>query len=167
MKAIMAERFLTKHYPGKILTKLPKEAATEMIVETEPTTEHSEYSVAVAAIYRSAMHHHNKTTETYRAAIEPLKIVVDGEEIILNPGDTYTIEPGKKHYAVGRVGEFALAKVISHPGWTPEDHIFDEKLTPEMVEGYIYEEQWDPKLIKEFEDRIEMAEHYTSEAALM
>jgi quercetin dioxygenase-like cupin family protein len=163
MKAIEAEHLFNTIYPNKVVLKLPEDAATEMIVETEPTSEHPEYSVAVAAIYRSALHHHEVTTETYQMRLGQLRLNVEGSEIVLNPGDTYVVKPGLKHYAVG---DFAIAKVISNPGWTPEDHILDENLNPDMVEGYILEEQWDEKLIKQHEDMIDYMEHLSNSISL-
>jgi mannose-6-phosphate isomerase-like protein (cupin superfamily) len=60
------------------------------------------------------------TTETYEIIDGQLDLYIDGEKVTLGPEDVCTVVPGENHYAVG---DFALAKVTSHPGWTPKDHI--------------------------------------------
>jgi len=122
MNAAEVTKYFEQNYPGKDVIKLPPDDPTEIICETEPTSEHPDYSVAMAAIKKSALHHHIKTSETYHILKGTLTLVVEGEEIQLKPGDVYEVKPPAKHYAVG---DFTLARVLSNPGWTPNDHILD------------------------------------------
>jgi quercetin dioxygenase-like cupin family protein len=120
MKVNEVLEYLGQNYPGKEVIMLPPDDPTEILCETEPSAEHSEYSVAIAAIKRSALHRHAVTTETYEIIDGQLDLYIDGEKVTLGPEDVCTVVPGENHYAVG---DFALAKVTSHPGWTPKDHI--------------------------------------------
>lgn len=110
-------------YPGKNVVKLPPGKPTEIICELEPSSEHLEYSVAIAAISSSKPHYHKKAIEFYEVMRGKLTLMVDNEPIELNVGDTYTVKPQQIHHARG---DFTLVKVTSRPGWTLGDHILVE-----------------------------------------
>lgn len=107
-------------YPGKNIVCLPEDNPTEIICEVDPSSEHPEYNVAIAAIKQSAPHHHLEATETYKVLDGDLELIVDGESIKLSKGDTHDIKPPQVHSARGN---FTIVEVSSMPGWTAEDHI--------------------------------------------
>jgi mannose-6-phosphate isomerase-like protein (cupin superfamily) len=111
----------TNKYPDKAIVKNPNDNPTEVICEIGPTSDHPEYSVAIAAIKMSKEHFHLVTQETYEILKGILKLNVDGKEIVLKTGDIYTILPNTSHFATGN---FTIAKVTSRPGWTAKDHKF-------------------------------------------
>ena len=113
------DRF-TADYPGKNIIVLPEEDPTEIICEVDPTTEHREYNVAIAAIKTSIPHFHRDAVETYEVLEGELTLNVGDETIVLHAGESHTIEPPVIHSALGN---FTLVQVTSRPGWTPEDHI--------------------------------------------
>lgn len=115
---------LRQKYPGKNIIALPDNEPTEILCEIEPTSEHPEYSVAIAVINRSVPHVHNKTTETYKVIKGEAKLVVDDIEHELKKGDEFVIKPGSIHSAFG---DEAWIECKSEPGWTPEDHILIDK----------------------------------------
>lgn len=107
-------------YPGKNIVALPEDSPTEIICEVDPTSEHPEVNVAIAAIKASTPHYHHKATEVYEVLQGELELTVDGTQTTLYEGDTHTIQPGQVHSATGN---FTLVRVTSRPGWTIEDHI--------------------------------------------
>jgi mannose-6-phosphate isomerase-like protein (cupin superfamily) len=112
---------LQKDYPRKTVICIPEENPKELLCEIDPTTDHSEYSRAIAVIDRSTEHIHTRTTETYEILKGELLLIINGKEIKLKKGESYTIHPNIKHSARGNS---TWVKVLSHPGWTKEDHIF-------------------------------------------
>lgn len=115
--------YFQEQYPGKNVVKLPPDKPTEIICELEPSSEHPEYSIAIAAVGSSKPHYHKKTTEFYEVIRGGLTLIVDDESVELKVGDTYTVKPEQIHHAKG---SFTLVKVTSRPGWTPDDHILVE-----------------------------------------
>ncbi len=109
-----------RDYPGKNIICLPEVNPTEIICEIEPTTEHTGYSVIIAAEVKAVAHYHLKSTEVYEVLEGKLEFHVGNKIIALKPGGTYTVKPRQVHYAVG---DWTIIKVTSYPGWTVEDHI--------------------------------------------
>lgn len=107
-------------YPGKTILQLPFKNPKEIICEAEPTTDHPEYSVAVAVIEDSEPHVHRLSTEKYKVVEGEVNLFVDGEPRAMKEGVEYTIKPGKVHWAVANS---ATVEVTSNPGWTLSDHI--------------------------------------------
>lgn len=103
-------------FPGKKIIDL----GSEIIAEVDPSEDHPEYSTAIAYIFNSAPHYHDKTVETYTVQEGSVVLLIEGEEKMLHAGDRYVINPGLIHSARG---DWARVEVISNPGWTPEDHI--------------------------------------------
>lgn len=111
---------LENKYPGKSIYSIPDESPTEMLCEVDPSSDHPEYSNAVAIIDKSKPHIHQKTTETYKVIKGKLTLHIGDQSKELNIGDTHTIEPGNIHWAEGNE---TWVECYSKPGWTLEDHI--------------------------------------------
>ena len=117
-------------YPGKPIFKNDDNNPTEILCELDPTSDHPDYSVAIAVIDRSIPHYHQHTEELYEVLTGQLTLytchpeLVSGSQLkyqkhILHPGDSYTIKPGTYHFAEGQE---TWIKATSHPGWTTNDH---------------------------------------------
>lgn len=121
MNATKVKEELARLYPNKSVFEGYTDAVTtEIICEIEPTSLHSDYSIAIAVIDKSKKHYHKFTEETYKIIKGELTLYVDDELIELKEGDTYTIQPGKVHWAEGNE---TWIECTSYPGWTFEDHI--------------------------------------------
>lgn len=114
---------LNEKYPGKQIFENTDEKGNviEILCEVEPTSEHSEYSLAIAVADKSTPHKHLKTEESYKVTTGTLTVFVDDEKHVLDEGDELTIKPGSVHYVEGNETWFDC---YSEPGWTFEDHIF-------------------------------------------
>lgn len=110
-------------YPGKNILQLPSDNPREIVCETDPTTDHSDKSVAIAVIDISAPHVHQKSTEVYRVLRGEVNLYVGKDRVILKEGDSFKIEPGNIHWASA---DGAWVEATSTPGWTPEDHILTD-----------------------------------------
>lgn len=110
-------RELSNRYPGRPVIA---SGDRELICEVDPTSDHSEYSVAIAVIEQSAQHIHKVITEEYEILQGELELTVDSKKYVLQKGESYTIQPGQIHSAKGDV---AWVKVTARPGWTLDDHI--------------------------------------------
>lgn len=118
---------LENKYPGKPIFKNNEKNPTEILCEVEPTSDHSDYSLAIAVIDKSNPHFHNFLTERYKVIRGDLTLHIEGNKIVLKDGDEYTIEPKKIHWAEGNE---TWIKCHAKPGWTPEDHhLVKEKTT--------------------------------------
>lgn len=114
---------LKTNYPGCQIILNNKEKPTEIVCELVPASTNPHQSIAVAVINKSIPHYHSKTTETYEVFKGNLKLVVDGKEMLMKPGDKYTIHPGSQHHAEGHQ---TWVKCTSCPGWIIQDHILVE-----------------------------------------
>lgn len=117
VKKVISE--LQNKYPGKTIVVNTPDNPTEVICEIDPTSEHPDYSVAIAVIDESVEHFHRTTTEIYEILKGTLKIVKDGNVHIMREGESFVIRPGEKHKAEGHETWF---KVTSEPGWSDKDH---------------------------------------------
>jgi mannose-6-phosphate isomerase-like protein (cupin superfamily) len=115
--------YFKKTYPDKNILALPEDNPTEVICEIDPTTDHPNYDVAIAAIKESEPHFHLQSIEVYEVLDGELELSVGDKIIKLNKGDKYIINPPLVHSAKGN---FTLVKATSKPGWTPEDHISEK-----------------------------------------
>ena len=115
-------RELREEYLGKDIFQNKDEngSVIEVICEIEPSSEHPDYSVAIAVVDTIDAHVHHVSIETYEILRGQLVLQKDGEEHILEKGDTIEIRPKEVH---GGIGEEVWIKVTSKPGWTLEDHI--------------------------------------------
>ncbi len=115
---------LAEKFPDRTILKNQEERPTEIICETEPTRDHSDFSVAIAIIDQSIAHVHKKSTEEYEVLKGELTLTINGIRHALTEGMSYTIHPGEIHSASGRE---TWVKTTSTPGWTPQDHILIPK----------------------------------------
>lgn len=111
---------LRKEYPGKSAFDLDW-GQKHFVCEIEPTQDHPEFDRAVEVIILSKPHKHLKTTQHYKIISGTLELHLDKEIIILNSGDTYTIEPNTVHWAKSE--NECWVEIYSKPGWTKDDHI--------------------------------------------
>lgn len=123
MNIVKVIKKLEKKYPGKNIIKNPEDNPTEILCEVDPSSNHPEYSIAIAVIDKSEPHVHKKSTETYKIVRGKLSIYVDNEKHELEQGDKYTVLPGQIHWAEGKE---TWIECISKPGWALEDHILKE-----------------------------------------
>lgn len=107
---------LKKKYPNKNIIQNPG----EIICEIEPTSDHSEYSKAIAVIDQSVQHRHLKSQEDYTVIKGKLILTVDGKEHNLPERQSFVIQPGQIHSAKRNE---TWIEVKSTPGWTEKDHI--------------------------------------------
>ena len=116
--------YFKSEYPGRNILSLPEgaEEPMEIICEIEPTSVNPERSVAIVAIEKSNPHIHSKSIETYEVLEGTVRLFVGISDIDLAEGDSFQIQPGTVHWAVGD-GEGTIVKVTSVPGWREEDHI--------------------------------------------
>lgn len=110
---------LKKKYPGKRILLNNRQNCSVIMCEINPTSSHPSYSEVIAVIDKSNSHYHNYTTETYTVIKGVLTLTVEGRKYILNEGQTYTVEPGQVHEAVGNE---TWIKEVSKPGWKKSDH---------------------------------------------
>lgn len=116
--------YFAKNYPGKNLVRLPQQNPTEIICEVEPSADHPEWNLAIAAILQSEPHYHDHAVEVYEVLRGELELTVDDDTVHLSKGDTFTVFPPQVHFAKG---DFTLVKVRSEPGWTADDHVLKGK----------------------------------------
>jgi hypothetical protein len=115
---------LKKQYPGKKIIKNNPKKPTEIICEIDPTTNHPDYSVAIAVIDKSTSHYHKFLTEEYEILKGKLILVKEGKKYVLKESEKHTIKPGTLHFAVGKE---TWVRVTAKPGWTKKDHILFDK----------------------------------------
>lgn len=109
---------LEKKYPGKNIIVDDGVGYSEIIVELEPTKDHSDHSLALAIVGKSKPHYHKISTEIYEVTKGVLTLFVDGKKFVLKQGEKMTITPGQVHNAQG---EDVWFLTYSSPGWSAED----------------------------------------------
>lgn len=110
---------LKKKYPGKNIFLNNRQNCTEILCEISPTQSHPSYSAVIAVVDKTDAHYHDLTTETYKVMKGVLTLTVDGRKLILNEGQSHTIEPGEVHEAQGNE---TWIQCNSKPGWKKSDH---------------------------------------------
>lgn len=115
---------LKKKYSGKKIIAIPNDDPSEILCEVDPSTEHPEYSLAVAVIDKSAAHTHKESREKYKVIKGRLSLCVEGKEHKLEEGDELVIQPNQEHWAKGNE---TWIECYSEPGWTPKDHILSKE----------------------------------------
>jgi mannose-6-phosphate isomerase-like protein (cupin superfamily) len=111
---------LQSQFPGKTIIKVPERSPGEILCEVDPTSEHPEYSKAIAIIDRSIPHVHYETKETYKVLKGSLVVHISGVEYPLKEGESIVIEPDKIHWAEGKE---TWVECYSEPGWRIDDHV--------------------------------------------
>ncbi len=109
-------------FPDANLVKLPKYNPTEIICEIDPTSDHPGYSIALSALSATAPHKHLQAVEEYEVIHGTILIKVGDSVKTLYEREKISIPVETVHSATSVEG-FALVKVTSQPGWTPEDHL--------------------------------------------
>jgi mannose-6-phosphate isomerase-like protein (cupin superfamily) len=115
--------WLKLSYPGKAVFPNRKKDPTEIVCEVEPSTRHPSWSRAVAAIFDSAPHKHNRATETYKVLKGTLAVTIDGKTSTLEPGQSVRIKPGQVHSSRAVSDTPVLLEATSRPGWRFDDQI--------------------------------------------
>ena len=111
---------LKKRYPGKEAFDLDGRGK-HFVCEIDPTKDHPEFDRAIEVILSSKPHKHLKTTQKYTVLSGTLELHMGKETVILQKGNTYTVNPGIIHWALSN--NECWAEIYSNPGWTKEDHI--------------------------------------------
>ncbi len=118
--------YFAKHFPDAQLTKIPEDDPSEIICEIDPTSNHADYSIALAAISSSQAHKHILATEEYEVIHGAILLKIGDKIETLYEREKATIPPNTIHSATG-VEDFAMVKVTSQPGWSPHDHLVMEE----------------------------------------
>ena len=109
------------NYPDLVVIKTPEINPTEIIAEIDPTADHPNYSMAVAAIRSSAPHYHKNTEEEYEVLSGTLLVRVGDVVKTIYEHEKLKI-PARQVHSATSVEGFALVAVKASPGWRPEDH---------------------------------------------
>lgn len=88
----------------------------------------------------SKMHYHEKGTEVYYIVSGVAKVIINGKENILRPGEEITISPGDHHQVISISQDSDLEMLVKcSPAWIAEDQFFlDEceiqpiRITPKL-----------------------------------
>lgn len=115
---------LQEKYPGKKIIKNDEDNTTEILCEVDPSSDHHQYSLAIAVIDKSAPHTHKKSKETYKVTKGKLALYINGKKHELSEGEKLVIKPGQTHWAEG---DETWIECYSEPGWTFEDHILKDQ----------------------------------------
>lgn len=115
---------LKKKYPGKKILLNNRQNCTEILCEIDPSAAHPSYSEVISVIDKTDAHFHDMGTEIYKVIKGVLTLTVDGRKYILNEGQSYTIEPGQVHEAVGNE---TWVQCRSKPGWKKSNHHLAKK----------------------------------------
>jgi mannose-6-phosphate isomerase-like protein (cupin superfamily) len=84
-------------------------------------TRHSLAHIVIAPGKASTLHYHQASEETYYLLHGMAKVVVNGQDYTLHPGQACLIEPGETHQIFNR-GESDLEFLaVCAPAWTPAD----------------------------------------------
>jgi len=110
---------LKKKHPGNKIFLSNRQNCTEVLCETDSAALHPSYSEVIAVIDKTDLHYHDGARETYKVLKGVLTLIVDGRTLVLNEGQSYTIEPGEKHEAKGAE---TWVSCKSKPGWKKSDH---------------------------------------------
>jgi mannose-6-phosphate isomerase-like protein (cupin superfamily) len=89
--------------------------------ETGGATQHSLAHVVVPAGKLSPRHYHKVFEETYYMLKGQARMVIDGHEFTLSPGQSCLIMPGEVHQVSNDQAEDLEFLVICAPPWTPDD----------------------------------------------
>ncbi len=82
---------------------------------------HSFALVAIPPGKRSPTHYHKVSEETYHMLKGRARMVVDGREFELTPGQSLLILPGEVHQICNERPEDVEFLVVCAPPWTPDD----------------------------------------------
>src|SRR5262245_51839102 len=89
--------------------------------ETGGTTKHSFAHVDVPSGKLSPRHYHKVSEETYYILKGQARMIIDGHEFTLSPGQSLLIMPDEVHQVFNDKAETLEFLVICAPPWTPDD----------------------------------------------
>ena len=81
-------------------------------------------------------HSHKKKHETFLVWQGKVKMVVDGKEIEMNPGDILTLEQGEVHQ-ITAIGQDAIIFEFSDQHFEDDSYFTDPSMVKKAVEGAI------------------------------
>ncbi|MGC2661501.1 MAG: cupin domain-containing protein [Bryobacteraceae bacterium] len=84
---------------------------------------HSLAQVAVPSGKLSPRHYHRVLEETYFLLQGKARMIIDGREFALLPGEACLIRPGEVHQVFNDEEETLEFLVVCAPPWTPDDFI--------------------------------------------
>ncbi|MBS1249113.1 MAG: Oxalate-binding protein [Chloroflexi bacterium] len=84
-------------------------------------SKHSLAHVIVPPQFSSLAHYHKISEETYYILEGRGRMILDGQEFTLSPGQACLIMPGEVHQIFNDQEEELVFLAICAPAWTPED----------------------------------------------
>ncbi len=85
------------------------------------TTRHSFAHVVITPGKLSPRHYHKVCEETYYILKGQARMIIDGHEFTLSPGQSLLIMPGEVHQVFNDEAETLEFLVVCAPPWTPDD----------------------------------------------
>jgi len=85
---------------------------------------HSLAHIEISPGKSSLNHHHPTAEESYYILSGTARMVIDGQESLLDPGDGVVILPKKKHQIFNDGEEPLVFIAVCVPPWTPECSVF-------------------------------------------
>jgi len=110
---------LKKKYPGKKIFLNNRQNCTEILCDVEPTAAHPSYSEIISVIDKTDSHFHSLSAEKYEVLKGVLTLIVEGRKYVLNEGQSYRVEKGQVHEAIGNE---TWVRCAARPGWKKSDH---------------------------------------------
>lgn len=87
---------------------------------------HSLAHVVIPPGKLSPRHYHEVSEETYCMLVGQARMVIDGRELTLSPGQSLLILPGEIHQIFNECQEDVELLVVCAPPWTPDDFFIVE-----------------------------------------
>lgn len=100
----------------KIINPLFRDTCTFLRTSDETNGKYSEMEVELDAHGGNPMHVHNAFNETFTAVDGDLGLTVDGKNITLEPGESYTVRKGQSHRFFNPGNRIIRYKVTFVPG---------------------------------------------------
>jgi mannose-6-phosphate isomerase-like protein (cupin superfamily) len=103
------------------------EVVYELVGAAEEAGGARQHSVALVVIPpggSSAEHYHTGAEETYYVLRGTARMVVDGREFELGPGQACLIQPPERHRVFNEGTEDLEFLAVCAPPWVPEDSVF-------------------------------------------
>ncbi len=95
---------------------IQRDRATFLETSEESGGERTLVELEVAPGGGNALHRHNAFAERFEVVAGELTVHVDGEDVVLRPGDTATAPVGSMHHFANRTGAPVTARVELRPG---------------------------------------------------
>lgn len=85
-------------------------------------TRHSLAHVTIPPSKASSRHYHQELEETYYILSGKGEVTVNGQDMVLRPGQALLIEPGEVHQICNQQEEDLVFLAVCAPAWSAEDH---------------------------------------------